>query len=134
MKVFLIFVFCIILGCDTTKEHHVREGTISACPSIAIPENSLVLENSGEKLIIFPEKFSAFYTGCAYSWLNNENYVYSVARFEKGNVVEGNIRSATLAPMYCEPGKSDAHPEFCAIFNQFWRDAFNDLSRSGGGR
>lgn len=134
MKLLMIFFLSIILGCNTTQGRDVAGEKISACPTIAIPENSLILENSGEKLIIFPAKFSPHYTGCAYSWLNNENNVYSVARFEKGDVVEGNIRSATLPPMYCAPGKSDAHPEFCAIFSRFWRDAFNDSTRSDGGK
>lgn len=109
--------------------------TVSGCPYIAAPADSLVLEGNSHipTLVIWPRSFPPNYSGCVYIWFGTR--LHSVARFDDAAVVDGVIDDlikgifdkSDLPPMvYCravnQPSVSN-----CERFRQLWSEEFPQL-------
>lgn len=101
------------------------------CPAIPVPQDSVVIGEENTPLpllVLYPGRLAKDFSGCAYAWLAEDAALsgaepYSIARFEKGAVVDGLI-SDSIGPsmVNCAAPNRDEHPALCASFDQFWRD------------
>lgn len=115
-------------GCRVTE----RGAEPRTCPTIPVPQDSVVIGEENTPLpllVLYPGSLPKDFSGCAYAWLAedaalNGTELYSIARFEKGAVVDGAI-SDSIGPsmVNCAAMDREAHPALCGSFDQFWRDS-----------
>ncbi len=114
-------------GCRVVE----RAGEPRTCPTIPVPEDSVVIGEEDTPLpllVLYPKRLAKDFSGCAYAWLAedaalNGTELHSIARFEKGAVVDGLI-SDSIGPsmVNCDARNREEHPALCGSFDQFWRD------------
>ncbi|KFC76259.1 hypothetical protein [Massilia sp. LC238] len=114
-------------GCRVVE----RIGESRTCPTIPVPEDSVVIGEENTPLpllVLYPKRLAKDFSGCAYAWLAedaalNGTELHSIARFEKGVVVDGLI-SDSIGPsmVNCAARNREEHPALCGSFDQFWRD------------
>ncbi len=128
--IILLLAFSIQAGCRVVEP----SAQPSACPRIAIPQDSAVIGEEDTPLpllVLHPASLSKDFSGCAYAWMAENaalsgSELYSIARFQNGAVVDGVI-SDSIAPsmVNCAPRSREEHPALCGTFDQFWRDAID---------